>query len=73
MFKCSSCTRMCDIMLDGCHELMNLDEICDKCMYGEWKDGELRQCKATLQEDANQCGCSGGCWWCLDVEARSFR
>ncbi len=72
MFKCSSCNRNCDIMQDGCHELMNLDEICDKCMYGEWKDGELRQCKAALQE-ANECGCVGGCWWCLEVEARSFR
>jgi len=31
------------------------------------------ECKAALHEIENECGCHGGCWYCLDVEARSFR
>jgi hypothetical protein len=73
MFDCHYCKRRCDIMIDGCHELNNLSEICDKCMYDEWTEGDLIECKAALQESINECGCSGGCWWCLDVEVRSFR
>lgn len=71
MFRCVQCGRDLDIMTDGCHELMNCTEICDKCMYGEWKDGELSQCKAALHE--NECGCSNGCEWCLCVEPRIGR
>jgi hypothetical protein len=62
-------------MIDGCHELANLEEMCDKCMFGEWKGDTLRECKADLHgsydfEYGPECGCSGGCSWCLDVEAR---
>ncbi len=74
MFRCVDCNRDCDVMIDGCHELMNCTEICDKCMFGEWTQTELNEREdMKLFEQGSSCHCMGGCEWCLCVEPRIGR
>ena len=58
-------------MIDGCHELMNGQDVCDKCMFSEWSEWELEQLRDSQREE--ECGCLVGCDYCLMLETRSTR
>ncbi len=70
-YECRDCKRDCDVMIDGCHEMMVGGDVCDKCMYGEWTQRELEEREDLFRID--ECGCRAGCEWCLCVETRSVR
>jgi len=74
MYKCRDCLRECDVMIDGCHELMSGAEVCDKCMFGDWTTTELSDTRMMNSENTWDCPyCVGGCEFCLMCEARSMR
>jgi hypothetical protein len=58
-------------MIDGCHEFLNGTMSCDKCEYGDWTQAEINEREDMMRED--ECGCHGGCGYCLMLESRSYK
>lgn len=73
-YECKECQRICNDIIDRRHEMQIGGYLCNKCWYGEWTQEELKELEEiTNKSEISNCGCSNGCYNCLDIEARSFK